>query len=494
MANTNTKDLEHAPQRRKLSISSPTIPAKRTRKGTYSANIQESAGGTQLLAECDLPSNLKTSHACLDSLSEEVVLNICKYLREGALAALSQTNKRYNRIANELLYCHITTIRRGSRKKAILLRILARDAALSSHVKSIDIDFRMPVFRDIESRARFNKLTYDGDKQQRQDFAAILKNASNLHSLLLSDEKICGYGLVRLGLAEKFGWLKTFREATTDALNQPAVRFTKLRELTIDTEHLSIEELSFAFRIPSLQKLCLDRVYQPECIEWDVEESSCNVNELAINCAFVCSEAVAQILSVMKALSKFSFSFSHSIFGPFEPEENPNCMWAKHNYSLIGSALQKHKDSLVDLLVMDYIDMELLASFDSQDLDLGTLGTLEDFHKLRILDVPMWSVLDANNNGKDLSIMLPHRLQRFSTTLEPSKGVTEQSYAQALASLKNIEWAGLDSEICLFVDPGLLLGHLPLSRALEDLPAVYVDIRLIDDNVPEGLPYRGGQY
>lgn len=188
--------------------------------------------------------------------------------------------------------------------------------------------------------------------------------------------------------------------------------------------------------------------------------------------------AVAQMISSVKSLSNFMYEHNTMAWEPFGNDDNPMSVWPEHSWKLLGDALRKHRDTLVELYAFSYSDKALLDILYPDGRDLGTLGSFQDFSKLQYCGIPMEAVLDAATAEHDLSVYFPAHLKRWYTHITPGTPKLLERCVPALASLKDIVCSGQDKTVRVVLLDGLPFQALVLSRAFAKLEEAGIKLEI----------------
>ncbi|KAI4946690.1 hypothetical protein J4E91_006861 [Alternaria rosae] len=316
------------PQKRKASVSQASA-SKRTRSVSISVKVSHETTSNDGPSSPDLYLVPKNSQACLGGLPEELLLNIMENLEEEdggdkALSMLRLTEKRCKRIAEGVLYKIIfadVAYREPAKVAAI-----ARNPLLAKHVRKIT-------------------LFSDGTAVDKVTYTKILANAHDIQAMYL--EEFFGWPAEREQRAHTPRWLQMLNSAVAQPVRGNVNRFSKLKNLTIISRDLSVEEISCVFRLPSLESLALEDIYQTTPFkDWSVRESSSSIQRLYLDNAMVDVSAVTQMLLTVKALHSFRYHRSTERWEPFAVEGNPLSLWPKHSWKLLGNAFRRHQHSL----------------------------------------------------------------------------------------------------------------------------------------------------
>ncbi|KAH7076538.1 hypothetical protein BKA63DRAFT_593951 [Paraphoma chrysanthemicola] len=302
----------------------------------------------------------KNPRACLNGLPEELLVAIVDELPEQDLGRLSQTNKRYNRLANTRLYEYLGEYdhkKRYSIAHNPKLAELLKDASVNLDTSNCPELFRM-------SEAEILKL---------------LKNSVNLYTL----------NIVNLGRSNLCSedcaveWPSLLDLMRSNVTNTEANRYSKISRIYIRCDTVRVQHLQSVFCISTLRTLALTWASQPwPMTGWTVAESSCNITTLKLYACILDSLAFAKIMSCIKALENLYYMHS-------TPETlSESTTETKHVWKTIGNALRPHKQSLRTLMLENLDDLDdLLGSSILNQSD--TLGSLCTFTQLREVDVPL---------------------------------------------------------------------------------------------------------
>ena len=462
------------PQKRKASTSDGSTSNKRTRSVSISIKVAHESLLGGVLGSPEVPVVAKNSQACLGGMPEELLLHVAGYLDVSSvtLAKLCLTNHRCKRVAEEVLYKNI-----GSRSHDwAKAQSVASNTTLASHVRHLcsvfDWDDKLPVTWDLNDKVLATRDTYD----------KIIANAHKIQTFAL--EEIAPHNSRNWAnrydfLAGEMSWLDLFNLAVGQSIDGQTNRFAHLNKLTIVTDVLSLEKISCVFRLPSLNSLFLQDVHQTTPFrDWPIPTSSSPIREIALRNAMMDISAVAQMISSVKSLSNFMYEHNTMAWEPFGNDDNPMSVWPEHSWKLLGDALRKHRDTLVELYAFSYSDKALLDILYPDGRDLGTLGSFQDFSKLQYCGIPIEAVLDAATAEDDLSVYFPAHLKRWYTHITPGTPKLLERCVPALASLKDIVCFGQDKTVRVVLLDGLPFQALVLSRAFAELEEAGIKLEI----------------
>ncbi|RYN15624.1 hypothetical protein AA0115_g12932 [Alternaria tenuissima] len=462
------------PQKRKASTSDGSISNKRTRSVSISVKVTHSPVLEGVLGSPEVPVVPKNPQACLDGIPEELLLHVAEYLdtRLDALAELCLTNHRCKRVAEEVLYRNIG-MQSDDWAKA---QSVASNTRLASHVRHFSSVF------DWNDKTLVTKDWNDKVLATRDEFDKILANAHKIQTFALNEiapHHSRNWTNRHDFLVGEMSWLDLINLAVAQSIDGQTNQFTHLNKLTIVTDVLSLEEISCVFRLPSLNSLFLQDVHQTTPFrDWPIPTSSSPIREIALRNAMMDISAVAQMISSVKSLSNFMYEHNTMAWEPFGNDDNPMSVWPEHSWKLLGDALRKHRDTLVELYAFSYSDKALLDIIYPDGRDLGTLGSFQDFSKLQYCGIPIEAVLDAATAEDDLSVYFPAHLKRWYTHITPGTPKLLERCAPVLASLRDIVCLGQDKTVRVVLLDGLPFQALELSRALAELEEAGIKLEI----------------
>jgi len=382
------------PQKRKASLSHASASAKRTRSVSISVKVTHTTADDGP-GSPDLPVVLKNPQACLGGIPEELLLKIMEHVKEvgryDALSKLCRTDKLCKRIAEVVMYKTLRAL--GSTVHYKKAAAIASNHLLSEHIREISVFF--------------------GGKRVNKDACnRILANAHNIQAIHVTD----AYDRS----AHTLKWLQMLNSAVAQPVGGGVNRFAKLKELSITSYNLSVEELSSVFRLPSLESLILEEVHQTTPFgNWSVSESSSSIRKLHLVDVMMDSSAITRMLSTLKALHQFMYHRSTRAWEPFATEGNPLSIWPAHSWKVLGDALRKHRHTLEAVYATDDSDEDILDLVYPGGRDVDTLGSLRDFPRLKCCHVPVEAFLDSRIGGSDRSLYLPPQMGKAGTEVAP---------------------------------------------------------------------------
>ncbi|CAN9324282.1 unnamed protein product [Alternaria alternata] len=454
------------PQKRKASTSNGSISNKRTRSVSISVKVTHESVLEGVPGNPEVPVVPKNPQACLNGIPDELLLHVAEYLDTSfnGLAELCETNHRCKRVAQEVMYKTIC-MRSYDWFKA---QSVASNIRLASHVRHLSADFDW----------------CDGVLETRDVFDKILANAHKIQTFTLEEivprhsrdwAKLHRYDVLPLEMS----WLDMFNLAVAQSIDEQTNRFAHLNKLTIVSDVLSLEKISCVFRLPSLNSLFLQDIHQTTPFkDWSIPTSSSLIREIALRNAKMDIRAVVQMISSVKCLSNFMYDHNTKYWQPFAHEDNPMSVWPEHSWKLLGDALRKHRDTLVELYAFSYSDKALLDILYPDGRDLGTLGSFQDFSKLQYCGIPIEAVLDAATAEDDLSAYFPAHLKRWYTHITPGTPKLLERCVPALASLKDVVCLGQDKTVRVVLLDGLPFQALELSRAFAELDEAGIKLEI----------------
>ncbi|KAI4701702.1 hypothetical protein J4E81_003442 [Alternaria sp. BMP 2799] len=384
------------PQKRKASLSHASASAKRTRSVSISVKVTHTATDDGPSSP-DLPVVLKNPQACLGGIPEELLLKIMEHVKEvgrdDALSKLCRTDKLCKRIAEVVMYKTLRAV--SSTRHYKKAAAIASNHLLSRHIREISIFFGgKPVNKDACNK--------------------ILANAHDIQAFNVTETYDRPEDTPK--------WLQMLNSAVARPVGGHVNRFAKLKELNIASRHLSVEELSCVFRLPSLETLILWEICQTTPVEnWSVPESSSSIRKLHLVHAMMDISVVAQMLLTLKALHSFRYHRSTGRWEPFAAEGNPLSIWPEHSWKLLGDALRGHRHSLEAVYATDDSDKDILDLVYPNSRDVDTLGSLRDFPRLKCCHVPVEAFLDPRIGGNDRSLYLPPQVGEGGTEAKPGR-------------------------------------------------------------------------
>ena len=393
------------PQKRKASLSQASA-SKRARSVSISAKVTHEATSDDGPSSPDLPIVPQNPQACLGGLPEELVLKIMENLwangDEKVLSMLCLTDKRCKRIAEAVVYSFLDID--DSESECAKAAAIAGNALLARHARYIGLDFYEELVEHVE----------------RETSIKILANAHDVRNVRLMERR--DRPTKHDDLAPTLGWLETFKSAGARPVLGNVNQFAKLKGLTIRASNLSVEDLSCVFRLPSLESLTLEEVYQTTPFKnWSVPESSSSVRKLCFDEAMIHISAVTQMLLTIKALHSLTYDRNTERWEPFAAEGNPLSVWPEHSWKLLGDALRRHRHSLEEVYVTDDSDEDILYLVYPGGRENDTLGSFRDFPKLMCCHVPVEAFLDPRIGGNDLSLYLPPQVGEAGAGVVPMR-------------------------------------------------------------------------
>jgi hypothetical protein len=457
------------PQKRKASVAYASSPAKRARAISFSVKVSHESAPINVVGDPEIPVIPENPQACLVGIPEELLSNVIQNFDDDrdTLAKLCRTDRRCKRIAEALLYKKV----QGSwyfNKNGQTERI-SRDTALAKNTKLAWFAFgpELPSWKT------------DYQPLARTDLVRALSNVSNIQEISITEHM--KETIDRSRVAQQLGWLDLLEKAVLGAAGSPQNSFAQLKTLSISTTRLSIAEISFAFRLPALDRLHLEGVYQSTPIEaWSIPEASCNITSLSLVRAFANTETVVKIITSMKALRLFRFHRDTSSWGQRVFEDGPTATRPVHSWTLLGDALRSHKLSLEELFLLEYVNEEMEPIDHPDNRGIGTLGSFQDFPRLTSVKCAIKAFLDVHAGEKDLSVYLPPQLKYLATELPLTAESTMASYASVLASLQKVLCAQPERRLVLMIDEYLPYQQLRLSESLQPLETAGISINIMD--------------
>lgn len=323
-----------------------------------------------------------------------------------------------------------------------MTQTLVKDQRLAKHVMEVEVLENLPML---------------SPRQTEQQYTHVLLTTTNLQALTILDchslEERREDGTTR------WPWLGAFSNIMPVALNSSLNMFAHLKKLRLEVRcGLMAAHVRFAFRLPSLRELSLGNLFGPGKIgDWDVPESSSNIRILNLGSCFLDSAVVVQMLSPIKALEQFRYQYTSEHWQPLSPADDSRTHWAENSWDEIGYGLLKHQSSLTTLVLREEIDSFAEDIVYSHVRDAGTLGSLRNFHQLRIVCVPFESLINPLYECS-LAQKLPAGLEQLILTIRVRKENCHV-YNQALMSLKD----GIFTRPTKFVRVNLY-SEIPVGR------------------------------
>jgi hypothetical protein len=392
--------------------------------------------------------------ATLEHLPEELVAQITEYLPTVPLDQFSRTNKRHKRIADARLYSEIEWASEEKR------RTVVNNPELAKNVKTIEVLFAWAESTDNDN--------------YNDHFIMALTHAVNLQELSVFE-----LGSYNTGCRSKHLqkiWSAMQGGIGSEYHGQVINTFANLSTLKISLFNQSLGDLEVIFRLPALTHLELSSVYQAIPIRnWSIPESSSNITTLDIRECRIDSEALAQLISYIKALRTLHYAHDPLYhFADIESKAKPRFSW-----SMICDALQLHQNSLIELDLAG-------ASKESDDATFlgesrpGTLGSLRNLHKLRSLDVELHALINLAFDNDALTDSLPSNLESLKISLDGC-WVDTTYCAAAIESLKDVFIRGSDRRFTIRILPGAPYAQLRLSGALKTLVYAGIKVEIVHD-------------
>jgi hypothetical protein len=237
----------------------------------------------------------------------------------------------------------------------------------------------------IRARIGSSSVSSRGVTDGVDDCVRAIINATNLQTLRLVPD----YDAIVAKPSELL-WLQLFDQADSGASTQS---FAYLNTLTIVTSAVYASDLESVFRLPCLESLTLETVYQKSVFAgWTLAERSSSIKALDLSHCFIDSVALAQLISYPKALEDLTYSYDFFCApDSIRAMDRPTLSWP-----VIGDAVRKHKQSLRRLVLTQNTDA---ADGDqtSGPSGLATLGSLRDCHQLRDLETSLYMLMETGH-------------------------------------------------------------------------------------------------
>jgi hypothetical protein len=389
------------------------MPRQAKRKASGPAEIGR-IRNKQRVQELSTAKPLQAPPASLSSLPEELILEILDIFLETiyctsqvrTLYSLCLTSRQLYRLSKPYLYSYVDNRLVEPRK---LLRTLILEPQMTERVRNLqwyddhgnvmscwkhkDKKYalthteRRELCKKVEELGLVNPRMYSrGFQMQRpkDHLAALLLLCPNIRSLDVCDTNVCCYPR---GYHAAPPWIRLLGEVGFGDSQVLSEHFQHLHAIRIRLGPIRLLHIPPILNIRSLRTLMLEDVYQPDTINkwmWDfaVSPRTSPLENLYVENSYIDSKSLAQIIGSVKALRLFCFDFNnsflnglHTMYDEMDPELH---------YPTVAMALLQHKDTLEQLSISDNADPELNEIFDT---NTGSLGSLRDLHKVRVLDV-----------------------------------------------------------------------------------------------------------
>jgi hypothetical protein len=458
------------------------MPRPAKRKTSAFAAIDR-PGNKRRAREHFVPTSARVPPAELSTLPEEVLLEILDYFLETiystdqvrALYNLCLTSRQLYRLSKPYLYSYVDNRLIEPRK---LLRTLLQEPHMTEQVRNLqwfdDHGNIIPCWKrhdkkyaltHIERRELCKRVDEFGlgnprvyarafQLQRPKDhLAALLLLCPNVRSIDVCDTNVCCYPR---GYHVTPPWLRILGAVGIGITKVPSQHFQQLSAIRIRMGPIQLRFIPPLLNLPLLRTLMLEDVYQPDTdaiiqLIWDdwVGPRSSSIENLYVENSYIDSKSLAQLVGSIRALRLFCFEFDNSVRNgayTLYDDEFPEL-----HYPSIAKAVLEHKDSLQQLCISDITDPELNEIF---NMDPGSLGSLRDLHKVRIMDVDLECFggvdidfdieTNGNEDGKFTTVIrpanlaenLPPSLERLDLTLnEECDDMYEAFWVDCLAEL-----------------------------------------------------------
>ena len=365
------------------------------------------------------------SHATLDDLPDELILDILTYLpgidlqdfQLPTLLSLSLTTRHLHRVVSDKIYATYDSF---FCEPYLFLRTLISNPHLGESVRHAK--FRYGDDAHLERKrylpaARDKKIIKEG--MRAMDFpdwkgwatrcnaenieldilhTAVMLHTPNLVSLDIEDGHISAYS--------KAKWPELIKKATTGEYFGHAHRFSALRSVRIDAQNMVIHHLVPLLRLQSLQKLELRELSEieldmraPAELRRVLPEGCNNLEELVLEECSLRFDALTTLISSARSLKSFRFN------------ANQESVLLDGFGVMLQNALWRQRDSLDSLDIFH-------DPWHNDDEDALEHGNLEKFPVLRDLKCPLSMVMDVRSGASVTALeSLPPALETLCLTI-----------------------------------------------------------------------------
>lgn len=411
----------------------PPLPSQQIKKRR--SNKVRGAARSQQLRTAD-------TYATLDSLPDELILEILEYLpginlqnfQLDTLLSLSLTTRHLHRVVSDRLY---TTYDSYFCEPYLFLRTLVSNPNLADSVRHAK--FRYGDDAHLERKryaatARDKKIIKEGMRMlnfpdwkgwatrcntEEIEFdilhTAIMLHTRNLVSLEVEDGHISAYS--------KAKWPELIKKATTGEYFGNAHRFSTLKSVCIDAQNMVIHHLVPLLRLQSLHKLELRELSEieldmraPAELRRVLPESCNNLEELVLEECFLRFDALTTLISSARSLKSFRFN------------ANQESVLLDGSGIMLQNALWRQRNSLERL--------DILHDPWHRDADGPDHGGLQQFPMLKDLKCPLRMVVDVRS-GASATVLefLPPALESLCLTIR--WGADEELFFPVLERMAN---------------------------------------------------------
>ncbi|KAF2874979.1 hypothetical protein BDV95DRAFT_591736 [Massariosphaeria phaeospora] len=439
----------------------------------------------------------------LSRVPEELILHIFgeSELTFDDLCNVSRVNKRYNRIANEILY---STMDIHLNEKNQFVGQIMENPRLGLHVKNVAVQYDLcnpsdptvqpgnpdsegnwmgqateGLWRAFENvklpavhHARWATRLIQMDRFWANSLDMALLHTPNIRKLSINDKTRKEEGAY---VEPDIGWIELLAMAAQGTSSGPFPAFQHLRSLkiTMACGNMRLSTLSPALRLPSLRTLQLKHGVEPlEVVDWQCGHAESNIEEMFLTGCFFGSLVVDQLLSSCKGLKRLVFEYSEAEYEPFsDPEDTNKAIWAKHSWTVLDNALQKHKKSLEELKIIYEPKSWNLEHALPDGPNCGFLGSFHEFSQLKQIELPIGAFGDSGDGFYDLVDRLPSSVRRLH--LGPG-AISLPWIRSTFVSLKNgvssgllpsLSWYGIDTRV--YMDQDKIVELLNVVKELE---------------------------
>lgn len=367
--------------------------------------------------------------AGLDDLPEELIVIILEATasheipgtpkdHRKTLHSLSLTSRKYYRLASPYLYFCINNRYVGTGKA---LKSLAKQPQVGRNVKRLfwlddeifsdyTWDTKLPYRLSQKERYEFYKIigsTTLEDSDVRALRRAIRRQSPDdlLSMFLLLSPNVEVLEIEDANNPEIWHsplWLRLLTHASFGSL-ESTQNFQRLSHIVVHMGPILLETVVPVLGLPALRTLVLTNAVQIGSMTKYRQDlgyqavSSSSLESLRVTNSVIDTDAICQMLDMIKGLKEFHFEWQTGLSGSEEPVFD---QYLNLSYHSLRNAFDRHSNTLESLCVVDHEPSKLVDDLDYLDNhdNQNWLGSLRDMHNVRKLEVSLRAFRDTTKD------------------------------------------------------------------------------------------------